>query len=139
MLLSIWQDSSETLCRILELFFLTMILSSPVLTAIQEYWNGEPFPSPEDLSNPGIKPRSPTLREDCLLSKPTGEAQFQCQDPQIPISSLQINDTTLVYLCSFTLHHSMKSTSRDKAITSFILCHRSQSYTAKSPMLQPVF
>ena len=27
----------------------------------QEYWSGLPFPSPEDLPNPGIKPRSPTL------------------------------------------------------------------------------
>ena len=27
----------------------------------QEYWSGLPFPSPEDLPDPGIKPRSPTL------------------------------------------------------------------------------
>ena len=27
----------------------------------QEYWSGLPFPSPEDLRNPGIKPGSPTL------------------------------------------------------------------------------
>ena len=27
----------------------------------QEYWNGVPFPSPGDLPDPGIKPRSPTL------------------------------------------------------------------------------
>jgi len=25
------------------------------------YWSGQPFPSPGDLSNPGIKPRSSTL------------------------------------------------------------------------------
>ena len=25
----------------------------------QEYWNGFPFPSPEDLPNPGIKSKSP--------------------------------------------------------------------------------
>ena len=25
----------------------------------QEYWSGLPFPSPGDLSNPGIKPRPP--------------------------------------------------------------------------------
>ena len=28
----------------------------------QEYWNGLPFPSPGDPSDPGIKPRSPTLQ-----------------------------------------------------------------------------
>ena len=27
----------------------------------QEYWSGLPFPSPGDLPDPGIKPRSPTL------------------------------------------------------------------------------
>ena len=27
----------------------------------QEYWSGLPFPSPGDLPNPGIKPRSPPL------------------------------------------------------------------------------
>ena len=27
----------------------------------QEYWNGLPFPSPGDLPNPGIEPRSPAL------------------------------------------------------------------------------
>ena len=25
----------------------------------QEYWNGLPFPPPEDLPNPGIKPKPP--------------------------------------------------------------------------------
>ena len=32
----------------------------------QEYWSGLPFPSPEDLPNPGIKPRSPALQADSL-------------------------------------------------------------------------
>ena len=27
----------------------------------QEYWSGLPFPSPGDLPNPGIEPRSPAL------------------------------------------------------------------------------
>ena len=36
----------------------------------QEYWSGLPIPSPEDLPNPGIKPGSPTLQADSLLSEP---------------------------------------------------------------------
>ena len=36
----------------------------------QEYWSGQSFPSPEDLPNPGIKPKSPALHIDSLLSKP---------------------------------------------------------------------
>src|SRR5574340_1223802 len=38
-----------------------------------EYWSGEPFPSPEDLPNPGIKPRSPTLQADSLPAEPPGK------------------------------------------------------------------
>ena len=30
----------------------------------QEYWSGLPFPSPEDLPNPGVVPRSPNLQAD---------------------------------------------------------------------------
>ena len=36
----------------------------------QEYWTGLPFPPPDDLPNPGIKPGSPTLQADSLPSKP---------------------------------------------------------------------
>ena len=30
----------------------------------QEYWSGLPFPSPGDLPDPGIEPRSPALQAD---------------------------------------------------------------------------
>ena len=36
----------------------------------QEYWTGLPFPSPGDLPNPGIEPRSPTLQADSLPAEP---------------------------------------------------------------------
>ena len=32
----------------------------------QEYWSGLPFPSPEDVSDPGIEPWSPALQADSL-------------------------------------------------------------------------
>ena len=38
----------------------------------QEYWSGLPFPSPGDLPDPGIEPRSPALQADALLSEPQG-------------------------------------------------------------------
>ena len=41
----------------------------------QEYWSGLPFPSPGDLPNPGIKPRSPALQADVLPSEPPGKPQ----------------------------------------------------------------
>ena len=39
----------------------------------QEYWSGPPFPSPEDLADPGIKPKFPALQTDSLLSEPPGK------------------------------------------------------------------
>ena len=41
----------------------------------QEYWSGLPFPSPGDLPNPGIEPRSPALQTDALPSDPPGKPQ----------------------------------------------------------------
>ena len=38
----------------------------------QEYWSGLPFPSPGDLPDPEIKPRSPALQADALISEPPG-------------------------------------------------------------------
>ena len=36
----------------------------------QEYWSVVPFPSPGDLSNPEIEPRSPVLQAYALPSEP---------------------------------------------------------------------
>ena len=36
----------------------------------QEYWSGLSFPSPGDLPDPGIEPKSPALQADALLSEP---------------------------------------------------------------------
>ena len=35
----------------------------------QEYWSGLPFPSPGDLPNPGIEPKSPALQADYHMSQ----------------------------------------------------------------------
>ena len=35
----------------------------------QGYWSGLPFPSPGDLPDPGIEPRSPALQAGSLLSE----------------------------------------------------------------------
>ena len=38
-----------------------------------EYWSGQPFPSPGDLPNPGMEPRSTTLQVDSLPAEPQGK------------------------------------------------------------------
>ena len=45
----------------------------------QEYWSGLPFPSLGDLAHPGIKPGSPALQADSLLSEPPGKPHL-CVD-----------------------------------------------------------
>ena len=42
----------------------------------QEYQSGLPFPSPGDLPDPGIEPRSPELQADALSSEPPGKPTF---------------------------------------------------------------
>ena len=37
-----------------------------------EYWSRLPCPSPGDLPNPGIEPRSPALQADSLPAEPQG-------------------------------------------------------------------
>ena len=44
----------------------------------QENWSGLPFPSPGDLPNPGIEPRSPELQADALTSETPGKPT-ECQ------------------------------------------------------------
>ena len=38
-----------------------------------KYWSGLPFPSPDDLPDPGIEPGSPELQADALPSEPAGK------------------------------------------------------------------
>ena len=46
----------------------------------QEYWSALPCPPPGDPPNPGIEPRSPTLKVDSSPSEPPGIITFAQQD-----------------------------------------------------------
>ena len=63
----------------------------------QEYWSGELFPSPGDLPNPGIKPRSPALQADSSLSEPPGKPLYTYTYHVFSIHSS--TDRYLGYLC----------------------------------------
>ena len=52
----------------------------------QEYWSGLPFPSPGDLPDPGIEPRSPALYADALPSEPPGKSSGHDKVPNILFS-----------------------------------------------------
>ena len=53
----------------------TIVLQAPLSMGFprQEYWSGLPFPSPEDLPDPVIKPASPTLAGRFVTTKPPGK------------------------------------------------------------------
>ena len=53
----------------------TVAHQAPLSTGFsrQEYWSGLPFPSPRNLPDPGIKPKSPALEADALTSEPPGK------------------------------------------------------------------
>ena len=55
----------------------------------QEYWSGWPFPSPGDLHNPGIKPKSCALQTDSSPSEPSGTPLNKMMSWEIQIGSLR--------------------------------------------------
>ena len=56
----------------------------------QEYWSGLPFPSPGDLLDPGIEPRSPSLQADSLPPEPAGKPKIHESESRSVVSkSLQ--------------------------------------------------
>ena len=72
----------------------------------QEYWSGLPFPSPGDLPDPGIKPRSPALQADTLPSEPPGKPIMDVKDSIILIHFIATYFTFVfeVYELSFVYH-----------------------------------
>ena len=74
----------------------------------QEHWSGLPFPSPGDLPNPGIKPRSLALQADSLLSEPPGKL-YHLNTKICPFPGLLLLPHTVVPLpnpghCHFPIH-----------------------------------
>ena len=53
-----------------------------------EYWNRNPSPSPGDLPNPGIKPKSPTLQVNSLSAEPQGNREKKARQRYILSSCL---------------------------------------------------
>ena len=94
----------------------------------QEYWSGLPCPPPEDLPNPGIKPRSPLLQADSLLSEPPGKHKYVRR-----IKSKGMLGKDIPYKCGYS--QKFKVLTR---ITIFISTHV-QSNSHISYCLQDIF
>ena len=46
----------------------------------QEYWSELPFPSPRDVSDPGIESGFPALQADFLMLEPLGKPKYRVCD-----------------------------------------------------------
>ena len=55
----------------------------------QEYWSGLPFPSPGDLSDPGIEPVSPALAGGFFTAEPPGKTLMNYYNVLICITGIQ--------------------------------------------------
>ena len=82
----------------------------------QEYWSGLPFPSPGDLPDPGIKPRSPALQADALPSelpwKQTGDKDQKKKrknDSTVGLDHVQENASWFKLLTLLGIHLLMGS------------------------------
>ena len=66
-----WSVYTKWKCQSIVWLFATpwSVAHEATLSMGQEYWSGFPFPSPGDLPDPGIQPRSPALEADSLLSE----------------------------------------------------------------------
>ena len=70
----------------------------------QEYWSGLPFPSPGDLPDPGIEPRSLTLEADTLTSEPPGKTTLIAAVP-LGYTPLVIFAMSLLWDWLFIIFH----------------------------------
>ena len=86
----------------------TVACQTPLCVGLprQEYWSGLSFPSPRDLPDPGIGPRSPIFAGGLLISEPPGEARIR--DTLSEKSKMQSSTYTIVeikwgrqYSCAF--------------------------------------
>ena len=69
----------------------------------QEYWNGLPFPSPRDLPDPGIEPRSPALQADALpfnLKKERQKSLHSVQFSSVHFSHSVVSDSATPWIAA---------------------------------------
>ena len=72
----------------------------------QKWWSGQPFPSLEDLPDPGIKPESPSLQVNSLPHEPPGKPQFMAQKKKCILFPVSISSPALSWQ-----HHIHKGSS----------------------------
>ena len=79
---SFWSVKRQSLSRVWLFATLWTVAGQVPLSmefSRQEYWSRQPFPSPGDLPDSGIKMGSPSLKTDSLPSEPPGVQSICCE------------------------------------------------------------
>ena len=82
------------------------LYSLPMGFSRPEYWSEWPFPSPRDLPNPRIEPRSPTLQADSLPAEPQGKPR-SLQFSSVTQSCLTLCDPMNCSTPGLPVHHQL--------------------------------
>ena len=108
--LSISSLSTSTFCMYVQLLSLVQVFGTPLTVGLpgsslhwifqQEYWSRLPFPSPEDLSNPGIEPGYPTLQADFLPTELSGKPSLCRHSILSNTKQIRVGVCTHVHICS---------------------------------------
>ena len=86
----------------------------------QKHWSGLPFPSPQDLPNPGIKSVSPALAGGFFTTEPPGRPNIICyftSKPRGPLFTMNI----IIHLCPTA--HVYLQMPKESQIHSCSFCH----------------
>ena len=89
----------------------------------QEYWSGLPFPTPGDLSDPGIKSASPALAGGFLTAEPPGTPDIHLYRDPISAVIVIITKAIFCHLCHQYSHglDSFPASGRRLSVT-FVPC-----------------
>ena len=82
------QPTNCSCCLKMKVAQLCLTLCESMGFSRPEYWSEQPFPSPGDLPNPGIKPRSPSLKVNSSPAEPQGVGSLSLLQWAFPIQEL---------------------------------------------------
>ena len=113
-------------CSVMSNSFMTSWVVACEEFSSQEHWSGLPFPTPGDLSDPGIEPMSPALAGEFFTTAPPGEPPGEPIHMYTYIYSIHMyiyihtHCFSVTKLCQHLLDHGTRKRIPEKYL--FLLC-----------------